>query len=594
MNTMSKTWYLKLNDHCYGPEPLETLIQWAESGRIVSGHQISQDREHWVSVDEVPELGINWLILLPDQRTLGPYHRRAAEELLASKSAPQGAKIIQREVPESTPPPPAKESQESPVEEAMAAPEASVPQQEELDLLQEESQPERIYVPDEPLAEEVTTSKEAHRLQQQLEQANLSCETLTQEVANLRASLEQVQQQLVAEKQSNAELQTRLARTEEQATAQQELQETLEKLQADLSQQKLANDELKDSLNHAQEVTTSQQERLLALEQIQSNLSTQEQANSELQTRLAESEARCADLQEQLTTIPKLQEELSGQVKRFDEQAKVLTSTQEELATLRQEHSEVLQASNTRDLELQENIQTLQQQLTELQSPEQIAKVADQRDFTKTHELISEELRSLEDALDAERTYTTRLRETSTSRQEKLQERIFALRKLLGSDSEEFRRNALHRTNAANTALIMAEVNTYKANCQQEIKNLIEVRDEQSRQIQLLKAEEQRLKTQLAESARQTVDYEQIKEDFTRVSGQLEQERRIRISDQEQFNAIQNSLLQRIDELENANPFLNTERRIVEDTRAGFRAPNWSPQQTTPLTARPTPHSDEK
>lgn len=580
MTAPSDTWYLKVAENqCYGPERLQTLVQWAEQGRIVPGQSASTDAKHWIPVEDIPELELNWYLRTKDGKHQGPFNRLAAEAVLQSSKVPAGTTLVPKEAIQPAQIPPAQPSLL-----ATEEPPAQPPQTDQPAM--ENPTREVIYDPD-PNPEDLSgTAPDSPPIQHELEavrnelqKALADRDRLVQETTTLRTELQTIQSQLTNQQAASASLREHLTLVEEERR---QAKEQLAELETNAAGAKHQSEAVQAELEREKQ---QRQQAETALQRAQAELEKARHSALDWQQKLDASDARCRELQQANETLSQslevaqnqgkeAQEQLEQERQNRSEKEQTLDAVKAELESLKREHSELLSASNSRDLELQDAIAALQRQVEELQNPEHLAKLADQRDFTQVHELVADELLSLEESLDTERSCLAKIRESSTTRQERLQERIFALRKLLGSDSDEFRRNALHRTQAANTARIMAEVNTYKANCQQEIRELLETREEQARQINLLKAEEARLKAQVEEGARHTVGFDQLKEDLARVTAQLEQERRVRISDQEQFNSIQNSLLKRIDELEQSNPFLSTERRLDEATRAGYRPPS--------------------
>lgn len=91
----SQQWFLRIaGGTIFGPVSLKGLVAWAEQGRIVPGHQVSSDREHWLAADGVPELEMRWFVDVGGGKTVGPFNRTAAENILKTGKAPAGAKLV--------------------------------------------------------------------------------------------------------------------------------------------------------------------------------------------------------------------------------------------------------------------------------------------------------------------------------------------------------------------------------------------------------------------------------------------------------------------------------------------------------------------
>ena len=91
-----RNWYIRLADgRVYGPMATNALVKWAEQGRIVPGNEVSEDKVSWRPAENLPELGMKWLIVGPGIQ-LGPYNRVAAELFLRSEKAILGASLREK------------------------------------------------------------------------------------------------------------------------------------------------------------------------------------------------------------------------------------------------------------------------------------------------------------------------------------------------------------------------------------------------------------------------------------------------------------------------------------------------------------------
>ena len=92
-------WFLRTQDETFGPETQARLVEWAKVGRIMPGQEISEDNEIWRRVEDVPFLDMRFSIDIGDGNPRGPFHRAAAEALIASGRLPATAKIVETREP---------------------------------------------------------------------------------------------------------------------------------------------------------------------------------------------------------------------------------------------------------------------------------------------------------------------------------------------------------------------------------------------------------------------------------------------------------------------------------------------------------------
>jgi len=78
----SSAWYVKSSDgKVYGPADAGKLTTWAEEGRIDSASFVSQDRFSWMPAQNMPELGMRWLVETEPGKVFGPFNRAVAIRL---------------------------------------------------------------------------------------------------------------------------------------------------------------------------------------------------------------------------------------------------------------------------------------------------------------------------------------------------------------------------------------------------------------------------------------------------------------------------------------------------------------------------------
>jgi len=123
---MHDTWYLRTQDETFGPETRERMLEWARLGRIQPGQEVSEDRESWRDVTEVPFLDMRYSIDIGDGTPRGPFNKTAAEALLRSGRLPPGSKLVEVRPPFVEEDASAAEPEENPVSKPDEAPAVSV------------------------------------------------------------------------------------------------------------------------------------------------------------------------------------------------------------------------------------------------------------------------------------------------------------------------------------------------------------------------------------------------------------------------------------------------------------------------------------
>lgn len=75
--------YLKKKDgQEFGPVEIDVMKQWAAQGRVEPSDVVSEDRDSWKPAPEYGELGMEWVIDLPDGQEYGPVNALALVNLL--------------------------------------------------------------------------------------------------------------------------------------------------------------------------------------------------------------------------------------------------------------------------------------------------------------------------------------------------------------------------------------------------------------------------------------------------------------------------------------------------------------------------------
>ncbi len=98
-----KRYFLKVqNGRVFEPVSMITLYDWASRCRISPKDHISEDQKKWTIVTKVAELGIHWLITLPNGNILGPVNIFAVQHLILDGEASYDAIISNTKTGETT------------------------------------------------------------------------------------------------------------------------------------------------------------------------------------------------------------------------------------------------------------------------------------------------------------------------------------------------------------------------------------------------------------------------------------------------------------------------------------------------------------
>ena len=100
----NRQWFLRINgETVFGPVSTQGLIVWAEQGRVLPGHEVSEDRKKWVQAVSLELLDMRWYVDDGDGDLRGPLNRLAAEVLIKSGKVADGAHLVPAEEVEDSP-----------------------------------------------------------------------------------------------------------------------------------------------------------------------------------------------------------------------------------------------------------------------------------------------------------------------------------------------------------------------------------------------------------------------------------------------------------------------------------------------------------
>jgi len=266
-----------------------------------------------------------------------------------------------------------------------------------------------------------------------------------------------------------------------------------------------------------------------------------------------------------------------------------LSQTDQALTAERAALAELLASSNERDLTARQRVQKLEQRQTELENQLKEVGTASERETklaaesaaarTRIAELqgrlarlpetaatarppeaadwlrqfATDELTALDKALHEERSSFNGFRDLSGARQESIQTRMQSLQRLLSGDYTDAHPRAStpgQRINGLDQTRFQSEIESMREAQQKESKQFEERETELRRRIRVLETEGSRLR-----SLQEATDMEggkrmELMETIRRREQELAQERRNRDQEREQFQATQQALLRRAEELE--------------------------------------------
>ena len=442
------TWYLRTQDETFGPETAARLVEWAKLGRIQPGQEVSADGDVWQRVEDVPFLDLRFSIDLGDGNPRGPFHRAAAEALLASGRLPPTATLVETRAPFAAEEAETQEAEQgleleqesqealekggadAPEAEPEAAREPDAPPEPEAKAATEIATPEAESTATEPIAPEVEptatepTTPETESAVRVVEKVVVD-ETRVRELEDLlaeeRRHTGELQAKLDAAQKGAAELR---AQAEKSARAAQEASDREAKLQ---EQVRALEDELRRLPQAASEVADIQ----VAVYSIMTG-------EAEELGRILEAEKREFEAfkQRHLERADHLLERRREMLKRAganieDMTRKALRDRPEDprTAQLRKELDDLRRARELESLESAAKVRELTVQLRERKAEE--ARLAENmKDVTQLRaevEALREQLQTREKELVAERQHTEDIRRQQATRQQVLMNRLATL-----------------------------------------------------------------------------------------------------------------------------------------------------------------------
>lgn len=552
----SRQWFLRTGgESIFGPVSTQGLVVWAEQGRILPGHEVSNDRKKWVQAVSLAMLDMRWFVDDGSGELRGPLNKLAAEALIKSGKVPEGSQLVSSDDIET----PAE------VEKSAAAPaEKNARDQVPEDVLRVRVREleSMVTVQRERLAKLAnadaieTVQHERDVLSSLVKELEAQRESILKnaekDMRTAERKMEQLRQQIRKQEQQLEEANSRLLQSDEAAAAAGE-----------------ARREVEDREQMVERVRGEMSAQLLQLtkdsEGLRVKLAETERQNVELRRTSDETQAAleqtCVALK---SRVAALEQAVDFHEKRDAEARQILSTREEELAVAgsavqaatrkaceaEAAFAELLRDANARDNAYAEKIAALEKACA--QPPEETARFFS--DQAAVYEMVKMEVEELTKTMEQERSNIEQLKELSVQRQQALQERRQTLLKQLGSSPVEMTRRAVReKPSDPNAVRVRTELDNLRIAHERELR-LAEDRDrDQQRKLRVLEAEATKLQGLAAEGERMGRRLQDVSELLRRREQELADERKNREAEREQFQGSQQALLMRIESLEKAS-----------------------------------------
>ncbi len=564
----NRQWFLRINgETVFGPVSTQGLVVWAEQGRILPGHEVSQDRKKWVQAVSVERLDMRWFVDDGDGELRGPLNRLAAEALIKSGKVSATAQVISADDVESEPEgaPLAGERRvrdavpEEVLKRRIRELETMVSEQRDrLSKLSDANALETVQHEREVLAtllKEAEAQKEAvlrnaekdaranERKLDQMRQQIKRLEQQREETAGTGPRLTELEQALQFHERQSGEREQVVATRETELIAAQARVTELEMRVVDAERAAARTASIEAALAASEQRI---EELTAALGQVSARAETAEKAREEAETHGRASEAEWED---ERMRVQALGQKLERAEARAETAEKALAEVEARARDSESSLAEVLNDANARDISYQEKISELEKMCA--QPPEATARFfADQ---AAVYELISAEVAELAVALDREKAQSEQLKTWSVQRQQSLLERRQKLLKHLGgSPGDMTRRATREQPSDPQGARLRADLENLRVTYQREMR-LAETKERELQdKVRLLEAESARLLSQIVAGEKRSQQIEELEEQARQREHELAAERKNREEEGRQFEANQRALLVRIETLERA------------------------------------------
>jgi len=569
-NADSRQWFLRTGgESVFGPVSTQGLIVWAEQGRILPGHEVSNDRKKWIQAISVELLDMRWFVDDGEGELRGPLNRSAAEALIKSGKVPEGAQIVSADdvetpaAPEKEPAAPADKVSHDQVPEDVLR--VRVRELESLVMGQRERlsklanadaietvQHERDVMAS--LVKELETQRDTilRNAEKDSRASERKQELLRQQIRKLEQQLEEATSRLLLSDQA-----VDAAERNQPAVEAQELliEQTRREASEQSAQLTRAAEEVRERLAGAErqlaESRTAAEAAQVAFEQeldaLRSRVSTLEQAVQFHEKRSAEAQqildVREAELAAERLRVAECERRLVAAER--DVNAAERKARESEAA-----FAELLSDANARDNAYAEKVAALEKVCA--QPPEETARFFS--DQAAVYELVNTEIAELAKTMELERVHVEQLKEWSVQRQQALLERKQTLLMQLGGSPAEMTRRAVReQPSDPNAARLRAELDDLRVAHQRQVRLAEENERDLQRKLRVFESESTKLRALAAEGDKAGRRMQELSELLRKREQELADERKNREAEREQFQGSQQALLMRIDSLEKSS-----------------------------------------
>jgi len=655
-NPAPSWWFRSVaDDEIRGPYAPEALLDFARRGLVVPGDWISSDRTTWHDARKLGFLGMDTLVVRPDGRVLGPFHPDAAAAFVAEGKVPSGSILrTAKELLESANAPDPSEALKAEFEERSArlrqkATDAIAAKDRELEAVRAEL---------EARAAELAEARAAETSAAEARDAALAAAAgageekgaLEAQARELREAQARAEAERDAAESARAEAEAAVARMREEGAGELgALREALEAARADAADARAsiareiaaredaerAAAEAREDARRSAEAADSAQSA--AAEAAASDLAAAHEdaaaaraeaaaaaeARAEAERGLEEARAAAAAAQERIDGAMREAAEAraartaaerdataaraeAAEVRAAMEAAKAAAADpaeadrlRDEVATLRAEQAELLEFSNSRDVESQRTIEELRAKLAsaeaaagapvvpadEAEGPtpaerrlqalqERVTDLSRERgdlaeklataeaalamashplegDIAVVKQFADEALESLRDSLAEEKRVNEEARSASAARQSALHERIGRLERALRRDPGEKSRSELAaERNEKAIAQLRQELDAEREQHKADLGRAAQNEKALDGRIRALQQREASVREQLRRVEQRTADYDSLSSQLRRREEEVVESAKQFAEAREQWQLVEQMLKRRIDELE--------------------------------------------
>ena len=547
---MANQWYLKTQDEVFGPVTRDSLLEWAQMGRIQPGQDISEDGESWVPATDVAFLDMRWSIDIGDGTPRGPFNKRAAQALLASGRLPKGSRLVEVAPPPREEQPPAPE----PVEEKTRA---SVP-------------PQTPAAPAD--AGEVATLKsQIETLQAGLKAAEARAAEAERRASTARSEAKTALKAADIAEARLASVQAEMTRKEADYSAlRKEADQARQAADEQLAQVKsLADEQLAQAKNLADEQLAQAKEQAgRARKELED---AQREAGAALAARDDALAQKDSQLEQKESALAEKAALLAARESALAEKARALTEAElrareaaEKADAAESDLADLFTASKANEAAYEDRIKTLSDEIRRLPPTAHLAADAQ----AAVYMLMKEEADELATALEAETKELEALRQYRVKRTERLLARRQEILRRIGTDAEDMTKRALrahpedprtvHLRQELDALRVLQERSALEA--ERKIRDL-------STKLRESEGEANRLRTQVADVGAVYRQLQETRERLMRRERELVEERQRSEAERQHNQAAQQALLTRLSALEMGMPGATHQSREARNVR---------------------------